>query len=56
MVRLSRRRCWRWRSITRWCCCGRSSGDAYLLCELTVEEDYPQRITEFSQRVMGEEE
>ena len=30
-------------------------GDAYLLCELTVEADYPHRITEFSQRVMGEE-
>lgn len=28
---------------------------AYLLCELKVEEDYPHRITEFSQRVMGEE-
>ena len=30
-------------------------GDAFLLCELTVEEDYPHRITEFSQQVMGEE-
>ena len=26
---------------------------AFLLCELTVEEDYPHRITVFSQRVMG---
>ncbi len=30
-------------------------GEAFLLCELTVEEDYPHRITEFSQQVMGEE-
>ena len=30
-------------------------GGAFLLCELTVEEDYPHRITAFSQRVMGEE-
>ena len=29
--------------------------ETFLLCELTVEEDYPHRITEFSQRVMGEE-
>ena len=26
---------------------------AYLLCEMRVEEDYPHRITAFSQRVMG---
>ena len=31
---------------------GRGDG-AYLLCELTVEEDYPHRITAFSQRAMG---
>ena len=30
-------------------------GGDFLLCELTVEEDYPHRITAFSQRVMGEE-
>ena len=30
-------------------------GGAFLLCELTVEEDYPHRITAFSQQVMGEE-
>ena len=30
-------------------------GDAYLLCELKVEEDYPHRITAFSQQVMGEQ-
>ncbi len=28
-------------------------GDTFLLCELRVEEDYPHRITAFSQRVMG---
>ena len=28
----------------------------FLLCEMRVEEDYPHRITAFSQRVMGEEE
>lgn len=30
-------------------------GDVFLLCEMTVEEDYPHRVTAFSQRVMGEE-
>ena len=30
------------------------TGDAYLLCELQVEEDYPHRITAFSQRAMGD--
>lgn len=30
-------------------------GEAFLLCEVKVEEDYPHRITAFSQRVMGEE-
>ena len=29
--------------------------ETFLLCELKVEEDYPHRITEFSQQVMGEE-
>jgi len=29
-------------------------GGAFLLCELRVEEDYPHRITAFSQRLMGE--
>ena len=29
--------------------------EAYLLCEIRVEEDYPHRITAYSQRVMGEE-
>ncbi len=29
-------------------------GVAFLLCELRVEEDYPHRITAFSQRLMGE--
>ena len=28
--------------------------EVFLLCELKVEEDYPHRITAFSQRVMGE--
>lgn len=27
--------------------------ETYLLCEVKVEEDYPHRITEYSQRVMG---
>ncbi len=29
--------------------------DSFVLCEMQVEEDYPHRITAFSQRVMGEE-
>ena len=29
--------------------------ETYLLCELAVEEDYPHRITEFSQREMEQE-
>ncbi len=30
-------------------------GGAFLPCEVKVEEDYPHRITAFSQQVMGED-